>query len=208
MDFFLKGLLTGFYIALPVGAVCMIYLQRFLFKGKWSGVISALGVALGEFSYAVITIYGFIKIYDFIVEWNKWLKLFGVMFLLYFGVRIFYSKPSKKVNYGKDLGLISDFFSMYFLSLINPIAIAGFIAVFVNFMPEQLSWQNSGLMLFGFFCGSFGYCLMMLAIAGALKNKLDDNLLQKINKVCGVLIIIFAILIFSFSSFLETGFSG
>jgi len=45
---FFKGVMMGFYIAIPFGVVSVIYLKRTLKNGLASGIASALGVATGE----------------------------------------------------------------------------------------------------------------------------------------------------------------
>ena len=55
---FVKGLMMGFYIALPFGVISIIYLKRTLKNGLASGIASALGVTTGETFYGAVVIFG------------------------------------------------------------------------------------------------------------------------------------------------------
>ena len=54
---YLSGLLVGFLVALPVGAIAMICINRTLQYGKISGYFSGLGAATADLIYGLIAIY-------------------------------------------------------------------------------------------------------------------------------------------------------
>ena len=55
---FISGVLVGFFVALPVGAVAMICINRSLQFGEKSGYYSGLGAAAADMFYGFIAIYG------------------------------------------------------------------------------------------------------------------------------------------------------
>ena len=65
---FVKGLMMGFYIALPFGVISIIYLKRTLKNGLASGIASALGVTTGETFYGAVVIFG---LYFIFILYNK-----------------------------------------------------------------------------------------------------------------------------------------
>ncbi len=200
---FIKGLMMGFYIAVPFGVVSIIYLKRTLKNGVASGIFSALGVTTGETFYGAVVIFGLYFISDFLLKWEDEMKLCGAFFLLSVGVKSFFSSPKINIKIAKTTGLVADYFSMLVLSILNPIAIVGFVTIFASFGARSLqTYGDSMIMLFGFAVASFSYCMTLIAVALLIKNKFntrDAQLLYILNQISGVVIIIFTILIFSFS---------
>ena len=200
---FFKGVMMGFYIAIPFGVVSVIYLKRTLKNGLASGIASALGVSTGEAFYGAVVIFGLYFVSDFLLAWESEMKLCGAFFLLFIGIKSFFSNPAKGVKIDKRKSLISDYFSMLVLSIFNPIAIVGFATIFASFGASSLqNYSDSAIMLLGFAIASFSYCLILIAVAVMIKNKFyvkDVQLLEVLNQVSGVVIIIFTILIFTFS---------
>ena len=193
----------GFYVAAPLGAISILYIRRTLQRGKMSGFFSALGVNTSETIYASAAIYGLSFISDFLLTWKDQLKICCALFLLFIGIKSFFINPDKKPKLGKKQSLAADYFSMLFLSFLNPIAIVGFVVIFATF--DAGSFKNNyeaAAMLAGFATASFSYCLCLIGIASFLgeKFKTDDRELIKIlNQMSGIVIILFTIAIFTFS---------
>ncbi len=55
---FLKGFLVGFLIAMPVGPIGVLCIQRTLHKGKLHGMVSGLGAATADAIYGFIAAFG------------------------------------------------------------------------------------------------------------------------------------------------------
>ncbi len=204
LEHFLQGMLMGFYIAAPIGAVSIIYIRRTLNNGISSGIISALGVTTAETIYATIVIFGLSFFSDFLLKWERELRLCGAFFLLFLGVKILFFNPIKKVSlFAKQKTLLYDYFTMLFLALFNPIALFGFVAIFVGFAARSLQDIYTSLtMLFGFSLASFSFCLSLIFSAHLLRNMFlndDLHLVFILNQLSGVMIILFAIAIFTFS---------
>lgn len=196
-------MVLGFYIAAPLGAISIIYIKRTLKNGKLSGIVSALGVTTAETFYASAAIYGLSFITNFLTIWKNQLKLFGCLFLLYIGIKSFFVDPIRKTEASKRRNLLNDYLSMLFLSILNPIAIVGFVAIFASFGAGTInSLSQAFLMLLGFTSASFLYCLFLILIADALSSRFqvkDKSLIEILNKVSGAIIILFTIAIYFFS---------
>lgn len=200
---FFNGMMMGFYIAAPIGAVSIIYVRRALNKGFYSGLFSALGVVTAETFYACVAIYGLSFFSDFLLEWKDQMKLCGTFFLLFVGAKLLFFRPIKKVRIGKDKTLLYDYISMLLLGIFNPIAIIGFVAIFAGFGAMSLQTSaHSLIMLLGFSFASFTFCMTLIGIAMFLKERFrtkDAHLVYILNQMSGVIIIIFTIMIFTFS---------
>jgi threonine/homoserine/homoserine lactone efflux protein len=203
IDHFIQGMMMGFYVAAPVGAVSIIYIKRSLNNGFSSGFVSALGVATAETIYAAIVIFDLSLFADFLLKWEKEMRLCGAFFLLFLGAKSLFVNPIKKVTISTRKSLIYDYFTILLLGLFNPIAIFGFIAIFASFAAQSLQdFYSSIFMLLGFSLASLTFCLFLIFSAFFLKNRFlttDMRLIYILNQGSGILIILFAMAIFTFS---------
>lgn len=205
-DYFMRGAVMGFYIAVPIGAISILYIKRTLQNGKSSGIASSLGVTTAETIYAAAAIYGLSFISDFLMKWHLPLQIAGGLFLLFVGIKSVFSEPPHNVHLNKTNSLVVDYLSMVFLTLLNPLGIVGFIAVFAGIGAQNFSGDSleNFVMLCGFSLASFSYCMFLISVSLFVRSKFDtkDRELMKIlNKISGLVLILFtiSILIFSFS---------
>ncbi len=206
---FLKGASLAFYIVVPIGALSILYIKRTLQKGLLSGFFSSLGVTTGECIYAIAAIYGVSFVSDFLLQWKIYLQFFGVLLMMYIGIKAIRSPAHYKEIDRKSFSesLTADYFSMLILTFFNPLTIFGFLAVFASFGAHdfQSNFSNQFSMLLGFFSMSFFYCMLLIFIANKMKRKLnsdvsgDVELIRFLNKTSGVVIIIFTLLSFVIS---------
>lgn len=193
----------GLCVAAPIGAVSIIYIRRTLVNGLVSGIISALGVTTAEVMYAVIVICGLSFVADFLLAWEKELKLFGALFLLAIGAKTLFLNPLKRIRISRKKDLVYDYFSMLFFGIFNPIAILGFVTIFAAFGARSLQDSTHSLeMLLGFALASFSFSLTLIGSALFLKRKFyqrDAQLIYTLNQVSGVGIVLFAMWILTFS---------
>ena len=193
-----KGLILGFSIAAPVGPIGVLCIRRTLDKGFKSGVASGLGAASADAIYGTIAAAGLTLIADFLAQQKMWLGLLGGAFLLYLGVKTFFSKSNAEgaeVEDSPSNGLGKDYFSTFLLTLSNPMTIFSFIAIFSGFSAQSGSvYQFSVfLLVLGVFCGSALWWLTLSTLVNFLRQKLDQRIIFYINKAAAVLIIAFAV---------------
>lgn len=67
ISFFIKGLIIGIVIAVPVGPVGVLCMHRTLAEGKIHGLISGLGAATADAIYGFIAAFGLTFVSDFLV---------------------------------------------------------------------------------------------------------------------------------------------
>ncbi len=192
----LKGLLLGFLIAAPIGPIGVLCIQRTLNKGRFSGFVSGLGAATADAFYGAVAAFGLSIISNFLIEQQLILRLVGGAFLLYFGVKSFYSKTKEfNINMNTNTKLASDYLSTVFLTMTNPMTIISFIAVFTGTGFLTGSLRSASLLVVGVFLGSALWWLTLSLGVGWIKSKINNFSLNTLNKVSGIVIIIFALLI-------------
>ena len=194
-SFLLRGLIIGFSIAAPVGPIGVLCIRRTLAKGKSSGLISGRGAATADAIYGSIAGFGLTFISNFLISQQVWLRLIGGGFLCYLGLKTFLASPSKQAVSTNGNGLISAYVSTFFLTLTNPITILSFAAIFAGLGVGSASrnYFSAGVLVVGVFIGSALWWLLLSSGVGLFGEKLNVTGLRWVNRISGMVIIIFGI---------------
>ena len=196
--FLIKGLIIGFSIAAPVGPIGILCIQRTINYGRKSGLFTGLGAATADGLYGAVAAFGLTIISNFLVGQQFWFRLIGGLFLLYLGIRTFVSKPKEKTEKDNHKSLFSDYFSTIFLTLTNPMTILSFIAIFAGLGLGSIKGDVSSaiFMTIGVFIGSAIWWLILSGGVSLLKTKFNTSSLKIVNKISGIILVIFSILSF------------
>jgi threonine/homoserine/homoserine lactone efflux protein len=192
-----KGLAVGLLIAIPVGPVGVLCIQRTLDRGKLSGFISGLGAATVDAFYGAVAAFGLLIIFDFLIYYQMIIQLIGVLVLLYLGIKSFYGSNREVVSYEKGADIITDYFSTLLLTAANPTTVVTFTALFATAVTG-FSKGNYGLattLVVGVFLGSALWWLILTFGVEYMRPKIENSFLAIIDKISGVITIFFAIII-------------
>jgi threonine/homoserine/homoserine lactone efflux protein len=195
----LKGIIIGFSIALPVGPISILCIRRTLSNGQLSGIASGLGAATADGFYGIIAAFGVTFISNILVGQQFWFRLVGGLFLLYLGVQTWLAKPAEKPSMTKPGTLIGDYGSTLFLTLMNPMTIIAYAAIFAGLSPGESSSQTSAIiMVLGIILGSILWsCVILSGGVSLLRAKINAHHLKVINRISALIIILFAIIAFT-----------
>jgi threonine/homoserine/homoserine lactone efflux protein len=194
MELLLQGLVLGFSIAAPVGPIGVLCIRRTLAEGRASGFISGLGAATADAIYGSIAAFGLTVISSVLVEHRVWLGLIGGAFLCYLGIRTFLARPSSQAAVVHGQGLVGAYASTFFLTLTNPMTILSFAAIFAGFVRGS-NGLSSIMLVLGVFLGSAMWWLMLSGGVGLLRAQFDLNVLRWVNRISGIIIIAFGIIV-------------
>lgn len=214
MDFFglishfLQGASIGFIASVPLGPIGILCIQRTLNKGRRSGFVSGLGAATSDLLYAIIAGFSVSFVMKFVEEQKTVLEFIAAGVLIFIGIRIFRTNPvvemrrrqqqqirSRKLeeqmghiapNYNK--GYWKDYFSTFFLTVTNPLALFLFLGAF-SIVGGERTVTTQILLLLGVFCGAATWWLTLTVLVGLFRRKLTMRRLYYINKVAGSIII-------------------
>lgn len=194
-DFWWRGALLGFAIAAPVGPIGLLCIQRTLNRGQWYGLVSGLGAATADAAYGCVAGFGLTLISAFLVNQRFWLGLIGGAFLCYLGVRTFWATPATQAAKLNQSGLASSYLSTLFLTLTNPMTILSFVAIFAGLGLASTvgSFASALVLVIGVFCGSAAWWLLLSTGVGLLRHRFNATTLQWINRIAGVVIIGFGV---------------
>jgi threonine/homoserine/homoserine lactone efflux protein len=189
--FFIKGIIIGFAMALPIGPIGIMCVRKTLTEGRLRGMIIGLGAATADMFYGCVAAFGLTVISSTILSQRVWLQLVGGALLLYIGIKTFYSIPKDpKIPEHRD-NMLGSYIYTVFLTLTNPLTIFSFIAVFAAFgLGEGLSFFSASTLVFGVFIGSSLWFLLLSTGVTYFRNKLNISGLLWVNRIAGILIII------------------
>lgn len=197
---FVKGLIAGFLIAAPVGPINVMCVRRTIVHGRLVGIVSGLGAAAADTFFGAIAAFGLTFIHDFLMREKFWFGIGGAALLFVIGVRILFAKPPEEKK-GEDdtdpANLLGDFTSTGFLTLTNPVTVLSFLAVFSAFgvQSEERSLADSWTLLLGVFLGSSLWWLVLTTTVGLFRDKFNREGLRWANRIAGVVILIFAVVV-------------
>jgi threonine/homoserine/homoserine lactone efflux protein len=189
--FFLKGLIIGFAMAVPIGPLGIMCIRKTLAEGHSRGMIIGLGAATADSFYGSIAAFGLTFVSDVIASQHFRLRLVGGGLLLFLGIRTFRAKRKNPKIPVENKGLVRSYVTSFLLALTNPVTLFAFIAVFAAFgMGQKLDVISACILVLGVFIGS---CLWFLTLGYAVtrfRKNLDADGLIWVNRISGVLIML------------------
>jgi threonine/homoserine/homoserine lactone efflux protein len=189
--FFLKGLIIGFAMAVPIGPIGIMCIRKTLAEGHTRGLIIGLGAATADSLYGSIAAFGLTFISDVITGQHFWVTLLGGGLLLFLGIRTFRAKRKVPKIPSDNKGMLGSYVSAFLLALTNPMTIFAFVAVFAAFgLGHRLSIVSACILVLGVFAGSSLWFLTLGYVATLFRKKLDAGGLTWVNRISGVLIIL------------------
>ncbi|MEY3824392.1 MAG: hypothetical protein RLZZ13_297 [Pseudomonadota bacterium] len=195
---FFIGAFSGFCLALPVGAVALMCINKTLQFGFKSGLAVGLGAAFADAFYALIAIYSLTTISNIFLQNQEILRIIGGLCLVFISIRMIFSGPvvieTKEVAYSK---WPQDIISGFVITLSNPLTYIGFIAL-LSYMHLVFRNFNSDLVLnfsLGAFAGSLIWWLILIEFARFLKNKVNSTFIKRSNIISGFIILVFGVLV-------------
>ena len=195
LGFYLQGLLIGFSVAAPVGPIGLLCIQRSLAKGRLSGFVSGLGAATADAVYGSMAGFGLTFVSTFLVDEQPWIRLVGGAFLIYLGARILRSEPKNAATAKAKRGLLGDYASTFVLTLANPLTIISFAAIFagLGLAGTHGDYATAATLVAGVFSGSTLWWIVLSAVVGSLKDRLESRGMKWVNRVSGIVLVSFGV---------------
>ena len=192
----LKGAIIGFALALPIGPIGVLCIRKTFADGHLSGMVVGFGAATADALYGFIAAFGLTVISDALVTQQMWLRLVGGAFLCYLGVKTYRAQPPKGPGSTNGKGLVASYFSTFLLTLTNPLSIIAFLGVFAGFglRNSELSVGSAATLIAGVFLGSSAWFFLLSYGVTLFREKINAAGLGLINKISGVLIVVFGVI--------------
>ncbi len=192
----LRGFVIGFTIAASIGPIGILCIRRSLANGFASGFFSGMGVATADGFYGAVAAFSLTFISSFLIKQQLILQVLGVVFLVYLAVKIFTATPKETITGSvTSRGILKDYFSMLVLTIINPMTILLFSAVFANIGLTQSSttYAQATTLTLGVFFGSATLYFILSLVFGVFGKKLKSNVIVLVNRISASIIVGFAV---------------
>lgn len=201
MSYILEGILGGLSLAILLGPIFIILVQTGIERGVRAGISVGSGIWTSDL-IIILGFYIFLKELKEVVENPEFIFWFGAIggaVLFVFGIYLAWRKTvldySKvKISTRRFLGYWTKGF---LVNTINPFTFIfwmGFITSFI--ITRHLDPKNSSLILGSILLTIIITDTMKVVLAKMIRNKLNVEILSKINKVAGIVVALFGLVIF------------
>jgi threonine/homoserine/homoserine lactone efflux protein len=198
LSFFFKGLLIGAAVSAPVGPIGLLCINRSLTEGRVRGFVSGLGAATADMVFCIIAGFGFTFVSRFLEEQALWISFVGACGLVFLGLRIFFSRPEEKscAVTGGDLAHI--YLSTFALTLINPVTILFFVALFTSLgvTLSREDYPSLMLLILGVLSGAVLWWFFLTGCVSLLHRRLTQKTLRWVNRTSGTIVMVLGLLAF------------
>ena len=187
----LQGMIIGLILAVPVGPLSLMCIQRSLSEGKLHGIVSGLGVATADTFYAAVTFLGLTVVSGLLLSWQTPLRIIAGLVLIVVGVRIFLSRPAAKQTSGPAESYTKNYVTMVAITLANPMTII-FLMVTLPGFGFVLGGTTLGAaaeFIGGFLFGSVAWWIVLCGFVGSVRSRISLDSLTLINRVSGTYIV-------------------
>jgi threonine/homoserine/homoserine lactone efflux protein len=194
--FFLRGLVVGFSIAAPVGPIGVLCIRRTIAEGRSWGFVSGLGAATADAFYGSIAGFGLTFLTDLLVGQQSWLRLLGGAFLIYLGIKTFFSRPAERADASQRGGLMGAYTTTFFLTLTNPLTILSFAAIFagLGLATAGADYLAAWILVLGVFTGSALWWLLLSSGVSLFRSRFSPQSMRWVNRISGSVITFFGLL--------------
>ena len=200
---FSKSGVLGLMVAIPVGPVTLLILQRSLKVGSLTGIASGVGAALADGLFGLLAAIGLMTLVGGLEQTRHFVRPLGSLVLMIVGIYFFFQKPPSleadevlaeryRPNY------LWDMLSAHFLTLLNPTTLIAFAALFAgsDLIPEDPRKIQYFEITTGVFSGSLLWWLLLGALAKPIKKWLSPLMVHRILQVTGILLLVLALISF------------
>ena len=194
---FLKAMLAGFIVAVPIGAIGAMCLRRAL-QGRWlAGLITGLGAAIADTVLATAAMFSLSVLTHSILDNRRPVLLVGGLFLIFIGFRMIVQRRPKL---DADPPTVNDqlrrwrawpaaFATGFALTIVNPATLVAFVGAFAGlglFQDQPQKLLRGWIVIVGAFTGSMLWWATLTGTAIAVRRHLSLNFVGVLNVILGL----------------------
>ncbi|AOI95163.1 LysE family translocator [Burkholderia sp. LA-2-3-30-S1-D2] len=194
---FIKSVVMGLSIAVPVGPIGMLCIQRSLSRGFHAGFATGIGAACADAIYGLLGALGVAGIVTAFPMLTVTLKIVGGAFLVWLAWSIARQAPAASaVRDVPRATLLRDFLTTFGLTLSNPMTILSFVGIVAALGPLAGTQEGAmgppvTLMVAGVFLGSATWWLCLSSATAALRTKMPLTFMRGLSRVSAAVIAVF-----------------
>jgi arginine exporter protein ArgO len=201
MDPFLTGVVAGYGIAIPVGAIAILIVEVGVKCGFRCAFFAGAGAATADLLYAGLAVIGGAALAGLVEAVDHQLRVASAIVLAVIAViglrrARLRSETGVMISLPDRQELVGTYARFVGLTIINPTTIIYFAAVIVGLgVANEMSIVAGALFAVGAFLASLSWQTLLAAVGAFARNKLSDRV-QTVGIIVGNLVILaFAIVI-------------
>ncbi len=206
----IQGVIVGLILAVPVGPLSLICIQRTLSYGRLHGICSGIGITAADSVYAVVAFLGLAAVSGLIMAYEVPLRVFAGLVLIAVGARIVFFLPPEREDTPGNGSYARDLLSMAAIAIANPMTLV-FLMVTLpgyGFVFGGASLLSAPLFVAGFIAGSCAWWILLCGTLGSFRERISDRNLSLINRVSGLFIICIGVIMIMSPVLALTGITG
>jgi len=201
MDIILNGLGFGLLLCVLIGPVFFTLLQNSVEKGFLPGFFMAVGIAISDAMYIVITYLGISQLVEN-PSFNMWLGGIGGSIMLIFGI-IYIAKPIPKKGlkqlHAEETKWFQQILKGFALNGINPFVLIFWIGIISKVTIDFQYDTNEAITFFSVLILTvFGVDVLKAYFATKLSEIVTPQFMKIMNRVVGVALILFSLRLFNY----------
>jgi arginine exporter protein ArgO len=195
---FLQGILAGYGIAIPVGAIAVLIIETGLRRGFPRAAAAGSGAATADLLYATLAAIAGQGLSALLAPYAEWLRWLSAAVLVGIGLigllNSLKPKPTPQpttspLHPSGDRGVWQTYLKFTALTVLNPMTIAYFGAIILGGPGEFNSWQARAVFVAGAALSSLSWQLFLAGVGSLAHRRLSPGL-QKSVSIAGNLIVI------------------
>lgn len=201
MDIVINGILFGLLLCVLIGPVFFALIQNAIEKGFFSGFFMAVGIALSDSIYIVVTYLGISQFVEN-PSFNMWLGGIGGTIMLVFGFfYLFKPVPTKglKQLHAEETKWFQQIVKGFVLNGINPFVLIFWIGIVSKITVDFQYSTNEAISFFIVLIATvFAVDVLKSHFAVKLSEIVTPRFMKIMNRVVGVALILFSLRLFNF----------
>jgi threonine/homoserine/homoserine lactone efflux protein len=195
LSLFVQGIIIGLTLAVPVGPLSLICIQRSVTDGRLHGIFSGIGVATADSFYAAVTFLGLTVISGVIIAQQYLFRFIAGIVLIFIGIRVFLALPPVISARSDHETYLKDYLSMVALAIANPLTLVFFLVILPGYgvVFSGTSYLSAMEFVSGVFVGSAVWWVVLCGSVGSVRSRISSQNLGFINRVSGLLISCFGV---------------
>jgi threonine/homoserine/homoserine lactone efflux protein len=181
LEVLLSGLVTGWAIAIPIGAVGALLVALTARTSIRTGSAAAMGVATVDGGYAAVAVVGGAAIADRLEPYDGWLRVLSAVVLLGIAALTIWlgrrstGRSAAAPASSRDLLPWQAFAAFLALTAVNPTTVIYFVAVIVGNPHLADGWAEGVVFVLAAFVASASWQLTLAGIGAALGRSVTGH---------------------------------
>ena len=184
----LAGLLVGLSVAMPIGPMGLLCIQRTLASGPRVGICTGLGAATMNATHAAVIIAGLDRLAPLMASAGRVLGVAGGLFLLWCAAKtLLRRRTSLAGSDAPQLSAVMAYGTAVAFNAINPMSLVLMLALLSPIVGVSgPSFAQAATLLLGVFTAVVSWWVCLASGVNLLRSRLSPGMLFAVNQIAGI----------------------